>query len=59
MPFIVENGAFGAGFCNALIKSRADSVAAPADKTLGIFTFCGKSTMSAMRSDLVSIKNKL
>ena len=57
VSFIVADGQFGFGFCNTSTKSRAASVAASVDKIIGIIIFCGgNSTMSAILSDLVSVK---
>ena len=60
LSFIVANGAFGLGFCNASTKFCADIVAASADDTISILTFWGENyTLSEILSDLVSVTNTL
>ena len=60
VSFNEANVSAGTGFLNSSIKSLVASVAASADKILGIFTLCGKkTTMLEMRSDLVLVTKVL
>ena len=53
VSFIVANGAFGVGFCNASTKSHAANIAASIDDTLGILTFLeGNYTASEIIPDI-------
>ena len=58
VSFIVANVAFDVGFYNSSTKSRAASVAASSENTLGIITFWGgNSTTSEKISDIFFVTN--
>ena len=60
VSFIFANSVFGVGSCNDSNKSFAANVAVSEHETLGIITFWGgKSTKSAVLSDIVSFTNTL